>query len=245
MTPEAKQKVQLALLVALVVASVRAGVIFYNRHQDSVAAERQKKARDVGYSDPDYYVSPKKLYPYDVKSAKQLTQQPAWVREGYHYAYYRYDTAKKKVDFIHDAGVLGPLEKLAITDVVTGVPPGAADKPQVMAVFEKEGKSFAVPIGYSSNGEYKIFSDDIFFVEDPHVLYKHWPPDVWQAVDAHELKPGMNELQADFSVGMGIPDSGASTLEKTVRYDNGGKPLIVVFHNGKAVEIKPGQSPAS
>lgn len=241
MTPEAKQRVQLALLVALVVASIRAGIILYDRHEDRVAEEQQKKARDVGYSDADYYVSPKKLYPYDVKSAKQLTQQPAWVREGYHYTYFRYDKGTKKVDFAHDAGVLGPLEKLAITDVVTASPPGANDKPQVTAIFQKEDKLYAVPIGYLSNGDYKIFSDDIFFVEDPHVLYKHWPMEVWQAVDAHELKPGMNELQADFSVGMGIPDSGASTLEKTVRYANGGKPQVVVFHNGKAVEIKAGQ----
>ena len=46
--------------------------------------------------------------------------------------------------------------------------------------------------------------------------------------------------QADFAVGMGVPDSGASSDDKTVRYANGGKPLVVVFHGGKAVEINPG-----
>src|SRR6202049_192842 len=79
-----------------------------------------------------------------------------------------------------------------------------------------------------------------FFVEDPHELYKHWPADVWQAVTEHEVKPGMNELQADFAVGMGVPDAGASSNEKTVRYPNGGKPLVVVYHQGKATEIKAG-----
>ena len=140
MSPEAKQRIQLALLAALVVATIRAGVIFYDRHEDRMAAERQKHARDVGYSNPDYYVSPKKLYPYDVKSAKQLTQQPAWVKEGYHYTYYPYDAASKRVDFGHEAGLLGPIEKLAIIDVVAATPPGADQKRQVMAVFEKEGK---------------------------------------------------------------------------------------------------------
>jgi hypothetical protein len=71
-------------------------------------------------------------------------------------------------------------------------------------------------------------------------LYKHWSPDVWQAVDQHEVKPGMNELQADFAVGMGVPDSGGDSDEKTVRYANGGKPLVVTYHDGKAAEIKPG-----
>ena len=40
---------------------------------------------------PDYYVVPKKLYAYDLKSAKQLTQQPVWVKVGYSSTYYRYD----------------------------------------------------------------------------------------------------------------------------------------------------------
>jgi hypothetical protein len=81
----------------------------------------------------------------------------------------------------------------------------------------------------------------MFFVEDPHELYKHWPADVWQAVDKHEVKTGMNEMQADFAVGMGIPDAGASSNEKTVHYPNGGKPLVVVYHGGRAAEIKAGE----
>ena len=239
MSPEAKQKIQLALLAALVVASIRAGIIFYERHEDKLAAEQQKKARDVGYSNADYYVSPKKLYPYDIKSAKQLTQQPAWIREGYHYAYYRYDPATKRVDFAHDVGLLGPIEKLNITDVVAAKAPGDGPKVQVMAVFQKEGKSYAFPIGQQDGSDYKIYSDDILFIEDPHDLSKHWPADVWQSVDQHQVKPGMTELQADFAVGMGVPDSGGSDEEKTVRYTNGGKPLAVVYRNGKAAEIKP------
>ena len=241
MTPEARKKIQLALLAALAVATIRAGIIFYERHEDRIAAEQQKRARAVGYSNPDYYVSPKKLYPYDIKSAKQLTQQPAWVREGYHYTYYRYDAATKRVDFAHDAGLLGPIEKLTIKNVITATPPGAAEKRQVMAVFEKEGKTYAVPIGYVADGEYNIYSDDMFFIEDPHELYKHWPADVWQAVDQHEVKPGMNELQADFALGMGVPDAGGSSDERTVRYPNGGKPLVVTYRNGKAAEITPGK----
>ena len=227
---------QLALLAALAVASIRVGYIFYQRHEDQLAAERQKQARDVGYSNPDYYVTPKKLYPYDVKSAKQLTLQPVWVKEGYRYAYYRY-AAGERVDFGHEAGVLGPIEKLAITDVVTATAP-TEPKRQVMAVFRKDDKLYAVPIGYETEGEYKIYSDEMFFIEDPHDLYKHWPPDVWQAVELHQVKPGMSEMQADFAVGMGTPDAGSSSEEKTVRYPNGGKPLIVVYQQGKAAEIK-------
>ena len=241
MSPEARNRVQLALLAALAVASIRAGYIFYQRHEDRLAAERQKQARDVGYSNPDYYVSPKKLYPYDVKSAKQLTQQPVWVKEGYRYAFYRYDPASKRVEFAHEAGILGPIEKLAIIDVVTAMAP-AEPRRQVLAVFKKEDKLYAVPIGYETDGDYKIYSDDMFFIEDPHELYKHWTPDVWQAVERHQVKPGMNEMQADFAVGMGMPEAGSSSEEKTVHYPNGGKPLVVEYQDGKAVEIKPDSS---
>jgi hypothetical protein len=243
MSPEAKQKIQLALLLAMVVAGLRAGYILYERHEDKVAAEKQKQAQNVGYSNPDYYVSPKKLYPYDLKSAKQLTQQPVWVKEGYRYTYYKYDPASKQVDFAHDAGFLLPIERLEIKDVATAVLAGKSGR-QVMAVFQKEGKTCAVPIGYEADGQYTIYSDEMFFVEDPHGLYKHWSADVWQAVDQHEVKPGMNEMMADFAIGMGVPDAGSSSYEKTVRYPNGGKPVVVVYHDGKAAEIKAG-SPGS
>jgi hypothetical protein len=240
MTPEAKQRIQIALWLAIAVAGIRAGYYLYERHEDNIAAQKQAQARNLGYANADYYVTPKKLYPYDLKSARQLTQQPEWVKEGYRYTYYPYNSASKTIDFAHEAGLLLPIEQLQIKDVVTGLPPGAGNRRQVMAVFEKDGKNFAVPIGFENEGQYKIYSDEMFYIEDPHQLYKHWPPEVWQAVEQHQVKPGMNELQAVFAVGMGVPDGGASSDEKTVRYPNGGKPLVVSYHDGKAEEIKPG-----
>jgi hypothetical protein len=234
---EARQRIQLALVAAIVIAGVRTGYIFYRRHEDQVAAERQKQPRSIGYANPDYYVNPKKLYPYDLKSAKQLTQQPVWVKEGYRYTYYPYDASHKHVDFEHEAGLLLPIEQLSIKDVVTTKPPGRASR-QMMAVFEKEGKSYAVPIGFEKDEQYSIYSDEMFYIEDPHQLYKHWPDDVWQAVERHQVKPGMNEVQADFAVGMGIPDAGDASYQKTVRYPNGGKPLVVVYRDGKAADIQ-------
>ncbi len=240
MNEEAKKWIQVALALAIAVAGVRAGYILYERHEDFVAAQKQERAKQAGYSNADYYVTPKKLYPYDLKSAKQLTEQPVWVKEGYRYTYYPYDSARKRTDFGYEAGLLLPIERLEVKDVVSDIPVGAGNRRQVMAVFKREGKSYAVPIGFESDGQFKIYSDEMFYVEDPHDLYKHWPADTWQAIGQHEVKPGMDELQADFAVGMGVPDAGASSDEKTVRYPNGGKPLVVIYRQGKAVEIKPG-----
>jgi hypothetical protein len=236
MTAETKQRIQLLLLVLFVLASVRTAYIFYMRYKERVR-EDEAKAKNVGYSNPDYYVHPKKLYPYDLKTAKQLTQQPVWVKEGYRYTYYPYEATGKKVDYAHEAGLLGPIEKLEIKDVVLANAPVAGQKRQVVAVFDESGKNCAVPIGYADNGEYTIYSDEMFFVEDPHELYKHWTADVWQAVGQHQVKPGMNEMQADFAIGMGVPDRGDTTYEKTVHYPNGGKPLVIVYQDGKAAAI--------
>ena len=157
MTAEIRKRIQLVLLLALAAATLRAGYIFYQRHEDQLALER-KKAQAIGYSNPDYYVNPKKLYPYDLKSAQQLSQQPVWVKEGYRYTYFAYQPATRHVDFPHDAGLLGPIERLAITNVVLASNTVSGQAKQIVAVFQKEGKPYAVPIGYqSANGDYKIY----------------------------------------------------------------------------------------
>jgi hypothetical protein len=234
MTPEAKQKIQWVLVIAIAVAGLRAGYVVYQRHNER-AEQATKQAPPLN---PDYYVIPKKLYPYDLKSAKQLTQQPVWVREGYRFTYYPYDRASRHTDFSHEAGLLLPIQKLEIKDVVTDTTP--AHLRQVMAVFEQEEKAYAVPIGSQTGDSYQIYSDEMFFIQDPRELYKHWPTDVWESIDKHQIKPGMNEFQAYFSIGMGVPDASSDPAVKTVHYPNGGKPVTITFRNGKAAEITGG-----
>ena len=234
MTPETKKKFQWFLVVAILVTGARTGYLLYQRHASRVSRSEPQNLP----LNPDYYVTPKKLYPYDLKSAGQLTQQPVWVKEGYRYTYYPY--ANHHTDFAHEAGQLLPIEQLQIKDVVTDVSPGSPDQRQVMAVFEKDGKTYAFPIGFLKDGDYRIYSDEILYIQDPRDLYKHWPQDIWQAITQHQVKPGMNELQADFAVGMGIPDRSTDSDVKTVRYPNGGQPLVVTYQEGKATEIRPG-----
>ena len=233
-----KKKIHIILLLAIVVTGIRLGLIFYQRHQDNARLVKKEAAP----LNPDYYVNIKKLYPYDLKSAKQLTRQPVWVKVGYFYPFYPYDTTAHHTDFSHEAGKLLPLQKLEIKDVVSSVSPKTG-RLQVLAVFKESGKSYATAIGNDRGGDFKFYSDDMFFIEDPHQLYKHWPADIWQAIDQHQVKPGMNELQADFSIGVGLLDSGSGSVDKTLNYPNGGKPITISFRDGKAAEIRPG--PAS
>lgn len=234
MNPELKHRIQVVLAFALLVAGIRVAYVFYQR--------RSTKVEDEKNSAPplkaDYYVVPKKLYPYDLKSAKQLTQQPVWVKEGYRYTFYPYDPAARRADFAHEAGQLLPIERLEIKDVTTDISPGSPDQRQVIAVFEKAGKSYAFPIGSVQAGNYQIYSDEMLFIQDPHELYKHWSAETWDAIEKHEVKPGMNEFQVAFAVGMGIPESSSDPSVKTVNYPNGGHPVSVTYRNGQAAEIK-------
>ncbi|HMD17294.1 MAG TPA: hypothetical protein VKH18_11555 [Terriglobales bacterium] len=234
---EFQKKLQVFLVVAIVLAGGRAAYIVYERHE---AMKADAEPRQETLLKADYYVTPKKLHPYDLKSAHQLTEQPVWVKLGFQLTYYPYDRERHKTDFGHEAGLLLPLQKLAIQDVVTEVAPKAPGMKEVMAVFSMEGKGYAAPIGAEKSGEFKIYSDDIFFIEDPRELYKHWPADLWRKIDAHEVQVGMSELQASFAIGLGIPQGSGDYGSRTLRYSNGGKPLVIAFENDKAVEIKPG-----
>src|SRR5271168_1466775 len=228
------KRIQVGLVILLAVAAIRTGYILYERHE----ANKTPPIKVEVALPADYYVTPRRLRAYDLASAKHLSDQPVWVRDGYRFTYYPYDSATHQVNFAHKAGLLLPIEKLQIKDVILAAAPKSEGQKQVMAVFAKDGKSYAFPVGVEQNGDYQIYVDDMLFIQDPHDLYKHWPADVWTAIAQHEVKPGMNELQADFAVGMGAPDSAEETSTKTVHYANGGKPLVVTFQNGKATEVK-------
>ena len=231
-----KQRIQIALALGIAVAALRVAYIFYERH----AEENAPTQREAPPLNADYYVTPKKLYPYDLKSARQLAQQPVWVKEGYRYTFYPYNAEGHRADFSHEAGLLLPIQRLEIKDVVTDVSPGSNDQRQVMAVFTQDGKRYAFPIGSVKDGNYQIYSDEILYIQDPHELYKHWPADIWDAIGKHEVKPGMNELQADFAVGMGVLEHSGDSEVRTLDYANGGMPLRVIYRNGKAVDVQPG-----
>ena len=241
MSPETKQKIQIVLAFAIGVAAIRTGYILYQRHASN-SKETRKQDAAAPPLNPDYYVTPKKLYPFDLKSARELTKQPVWVKEGYRYFYYPYKPTARHADFEHEAGMLLPIQKLDIKDVVLDTAPNSGGQKQVMAVFEQDGKNYAFQIGYLKDGDYKIYSDQMLYVQDPRDLYKHWSPDVWQAVEQHQVKPGMNELQADFAIGMGRPDRQQDPSWKTVHYPNGGNPVTITYHEGKATDVKPDKS---
>ena len=250
MDAEAKKKILIPAVVILVIAAVRIGFMVYERRDTGAGP---KKPETTYSANMDDYVTPHKIFPYNVESAKkELVGKAVWVKTGNLLPYYAYDAAAHSVNFKKKAGLLPPLAKLQVKDVVlqrepVALKPGqvAVVQKQIMAVFEKAGEpgTFAASFGMNTGDDYSFSEvNDIFFFEDPHELYKHWPADTWKAVDQHQAKQGMSELQASFALGSNMSADGGDYGNRTIEFANAGKPVTVTFEKNKATTITQGKA---
>jgi hypothetical protein len=241
------RKIQIILLVLFVLAGIRVFLIYRERHEPAPAP----KAAPVNPNfSADAYVVPTQTHAYDLKSAKEaLDGKTVWVKSGNQITYYP-DTGGH-IDFRHPVGVLPPLDKLDVINVVQASAPNAkgeeiapgvrVHEQQVLAVFnrEQDHKTYAAPIGAIRGGDYTLYINDELFLDDPRQLYKHWPADIWQAIDQHQAKSGMNELQVGFALGVGTTEgSGGDYGNRTLTYENGGHPVKVTFEHNHATQVQ-------
>jgi hypothetical protein len=242
MSPEIRQRIQMSLVVLLLLAAVRVAYIFHERRLAPAQRQHDDGSRALT---SDEYVYPKKFYAYDLPSAKALVGKSVWVKQGY--GNLVYSVANGGAELSQGKALLKPIEQLKVTDVIRQSPPAAwkalQGESDLIAVAERgNGLKVAVLIGaMAPDGSLKLIANDVFYVEDPHWLYSHWPVDVWKAIDAHEAKPGMNELQVNFALGVPRKAGGGDYGDRTLEYSNGGRPVQVSFSNNKAVEITPVQ----
>ena len=183
------------------------------------------------------------MYIADLKSAEELAVKSVWIQAGYALDYYPY--AGGRVEFAHPAGVLPGVQQLTIDKVITTKAPSdlatrfpVGDK-QVFAAFKMPGdaEEFATAIGTIKDADETYYCDQIFYYDDPHNMYKHWPSDVWQAVDQHRAKPGMNELQVSMALGTIQQSDSSNYGNRTVTYDADGKKWAVSFAKDKATSV--------
>jgi hypothetical protein len=231
-------------LLVLVVFSIRIYFLWKERHEPMV----QKPQQQQRMLTDDDIVSPRKLYIDDLKSAKVLVGKTIWVQAGYELDYFPY--AGHSVNFAHKVGVLPSVQALEVKDIVLAKAPAniasripLGDK-QVYAIFEMPGdqKQYATAIGSIQGADSTYYCDDIFYYDDPHQMYKHWPTDVWQAVDQHQPKPGMNELQVAMALGVIQQSDSSNYGNRTVHYDAGGKQWNVGFQHDKATNVQADNS---
>src|SRR6266404_6334357 len=204
MTSRFKSGLQIAIAVAIFLAGLRVFFIYRSRHETTNVTSNQPLLRREMQADD--YVVPSRSHADDLQSAKELVGKQVWTKNVKDWPYYRSDG--KKADIAKPAGSLVPLDHFQIEDVISQTDPranrqkGASSQPhvvakQLLAVLKPsgDGAKVATSIGTFNQDGYTILVNELFYFEDPHQLYKHWPAETWAAIDKHELLVGMSALQ--------------------------------------------------
>jgi hypothetical protein len=189
----------------------------------------------------------KKKRPDTLKDIKDLKGSNLWISAGGQLEYYPF--TGHAAQYGKSAGTLLGAEPILAKDAVEQVAPKSAtfripggDK-QVLLIFTKpnDPKEYALPVGYRQAGQYTFYTDEIFFYDDPHELYKHWGPEIWKAVDTHQVILGMNERQVELSLGQVSKSTSNDYGNRMVVFANLGKPMAVTFVKNKVTAFRPDQ----
>lgn len=249
MEADQRKRFQIILAILLVLVVARTAYLFYARHKSNEQPAPKQPAYSTNLDD---YVSIPKVYLYDLKSAqKELSGKTVWVKAGNQVPFYRYSPQSHQAELKREGGLLAPLEKLEIKDVISQRVPRALSEGQVavvqydvLAVFTPADKpgTYAVSIGKSVGDDFNSIANDLFFFADPHQLYSHWPPEIWKAIDEHKATPGMNELQVGLALGTAASIGPGDYGNRTVEYSNNGTPVKVTFDHNKATSVTPAKA---
>ncbi|WP_213804479.1 hypothetical protein [Granulicella sp. dw_53] len=243
---ESGKKAAIGASVVLVLAvGIRVGLIYRERNAPAVvkAPVRERIADDD-------LVFLKQKRPASMADMKDLFGATVWISAGGQLEYY--PVAGKVVQYAKSAGTLLGAQEMKIKGAVEQVAPKTAtfripggDK-QVLLLFTLPAaadatKEYAAPVGYRQDGQYTFYTDEIFFYDDPHELYKHWGPEIWKAVDEHRVILGMNERQVQLSLGQVSKSNSKEYGNRMVVFANLGKPMAVTFVKNKATAVREDQ----
>lgn len=229
--------------IVLVIAAIYIFVVFKKRQNPGAvnqAQQQQVTADDVAVVRMEF--------PQHFEDVKDLEGKSVWMKNGYTIPYFPYTGGK--VDFRKSAGLIPPLQQLDIKKAIKAAVPADVDdsishgQHQALVVFTLPGddkQQYATPVGAIDGATEQYYDDLLFFYDDPHTIYSHWPQDVWDAIAAHQARPGMNELQTRLALGQKIQtDTPQAEGNRTVTYDADGKKWTVTFEHDKATSIKQG-----
>jgi hypothetical protein len=219
-------------------------------HHERMVAETAVLPPERGLTDPDDLVFLKMERPSSLADLKDLYGTTVWVSAGGQLEYYPYTA--HHADYGKSVGTLLGDDSLAIKEAFEQVAPKSAtfripggDKQVLLAFTMPKSadptKEYAAPVGYKQAGDYTFYTDQLFFYADPHDLYKHWGPTVWQAVDSHQVLLGMNERQVQLSLGQVFKGASEEYGNRLVIYSNLGKPMAVTFVNNHVTAFRPDQ----
>jgi hypothetical protein len=234
--------VLITTLVTLTIGGIYLLVVFKHRQNPGVQTQTAPQQELT----PDDVAIVRKMFMTSFDDAVKLEGTSVWMQNGYTMPYYPYEGGR--VVFAKKIGLIPSAEKLDIKKVVKAVPPANEDdgidhgSRQVFAVFTLPGSTDleATPIGVIQGSQEQYFCDLLFYYDDPHTIYSNWPKNVWAAIDAHQVKPGMSELETRMAIGQKIETDGGTVGNRTITYDQAGKKWTVTYEDNHATAIKGG-----
>ena len=228
--------------VMLVIACIYMFSVWKKRQNPGVVNQGQEQKLTA-----DDVAGVRMEFPGQFDDLKDEEGKTVWMKNGYTIPYFPY--AGGKVDFKKRVGLIPPLQKLDLKKAIKAAVPADVDDGishgtrQAMYVFTLPGedkKEYATPVGAIDASEEQYYSDLLYFYDDPHTIYANWPKDVWAAVDAHQAKPGMNELQTRLALGQKVQTDSQTEGNRTVTYDQDGKKWTVTFVKDRATKVQNG-----
>ena len=234
------KKILIPTLITLAVGGTYLLYVWHQRQNPGVVSkqpeEQHLSADDVAVVRMDF--------PQHFEDVQELAGKSVWMKNGYSMPYYPY--ADGRVEFNKPAGLIPAAQRLEIKKAVKAAAPASVrdniehgDR-QAMVVFTMPDSSgqFATPVGFLQGQDEHYFCDLLFYYDDPHTIYSNWPKDTWTAIDAHEVKPGMSELQTRMAIGMKAQPDGQVEGSRAVDYDVNGKHYVVTFQGNHATNIQ-------
>ena len=249
MDADLKKKLQISLLVFIVIAGIRVGFILYARRDTGGGP---KKPETTYSSNMDDYVTPHKIFPYNVESAKkELVGKPMWVKTGNVLPYYPYDAATHTVNFKRQAGLLPPVAKLQVKDVVLArdAAPLKSARSRLCrrrswrSLRKRETQELLPPRSVQIPATITPSTQTTISFSRTHInSINTGQPMSWSAIDQHQAKQGMSELQASFALGTNMSASEGDYGNRTIEFANAGKPVTVTFEKNKATTVTQGKA---
>lgn len=234
------QKALILTLITLTIGGIYLLVVFEHRRNSGVVGQNTQQPTES----PDDVAEVRMMFPTTFDDVLKLQNTSVWMKNGYTMPYFPYKSGH--IDFIQSQGKIPSAQRLDIKKVIKAAAPAQVDdgishgSRQAFAVFALPGgpSLYATAIGAIDASQEEYFTDLLFFYDDPHNIYDNWPKNVWAAIDAHQVLPGMSELQTRMSIGQKIKSDGSSEGNRTVTYDQAGKTWTVTFVDNKATIIK-------
>ena len=232
--------VLVSTLLTLAIGGIYLLVVFKHRQNPGVV-ESNQPAQTLSRDD---LAVVREFFPVHFEDTQRLEDTSVWMRNGYTIPFYPYVGAQ--VVFAKRIGLIPAAQRLDVKKIVKASVPAKEDdgiehgSRQAFAVFALPGKPdlYATPIGYMQGSEEAYYDDILFYYDDPHTIYDNWPKDVWAAIDAHQVKTGMSELETRMAIGQKMQASSEEQGNRTVNFDQAGKHWSVTYVNDHATEIK-------